>query len=77
GVAAAAGAMLAAAGFVIQRITGNPLASPEVLGVGTGAGAGLTAVLMISATAGTGWQLAGSVFGSLTVLIAMLAIAAR
>lgn len=77
GVAAAAGAMLAAAGVVIQRITGNPLASPEVLGVGTGAGAGLTAVLMISATAVPGWQLAGSVFGSLTVLIAMLAIAAR
>ncbi|RWQ67622.1 Fe(3+)-hydroxamate ABC transporter permease FhuB [Mesorhizobium sp.] len=77
GVAAAAGAMLAAAGVVIQRITGNPLASPEVLGVGTGAGAGLTAVLMVSATAGPGWQLAGSVFGSLAVLIAMLAIAAR
>ncbi|TIO35260.1 Fe(3+)-hydroxamate ABC transporter permease FhuB [Mesorhizobium sp.] len=77
GVAATAGAMLAAAGVVIQRITGNPLASPEVLGVGTGAGAGLTAVLMVSATAGPGWQLAGSVFGSLAVLIAMLAIAAR
>ncbi|MET3577385.1 iron complex transport system permease protein [Mesorhizobium robiniae] len=76
GVAAAAGAMLAAAGVVIQRITGNPLASPEVLGVGTGAGAGLTAVLMVSATASPGWQLAGSVFGSLAVLIAMLAIAA-
>ena len=52
GVAAAAGAMLAAAGVVIQRITGNPLASPEILGVGAGAGAGLTAVLMVSATAG-------------------------
>ncbi|WP_292637457.1 Fe(3+)-hydroxamate ABC transporter permease FhuB [Mesorhizobium sp.] len=77
GVAAAAGAMLAVAGVVIQRITGNPLASPEVLGVGTGAGAGLTAVLVVSATAGLGWQLAGSVFGSLAVLIAMLTIAAR
>ncbi|MEI8702114.1 Fe(3+)-hydroxamate ABC transporter permease FhuB [Mesorhizobium sp. ISC15] len=77
GVAAAAGAMLAVAGVVIQRITGNPLESPEVLGVGTGAGAGLTAVLMVSATAGLGWQLAGSVFGSLAVLIAMLTIAAR
>ncbi|WP_137932522.1 Fe(3+)-hydroxamate ABC transporter permease FhuB [Mesorhizobium comanense] len=76
-VAAAAGAMLAAAGVVIQRVTGNPLASPEVLGVGTGAGAGLTAVLTISATAGLGWQLAGSALGSLAALIAMLAIAAR
>jgi len=77
GVAAAAGAMLAAAGVVIQRVTGNPLASPEVLGVGTGAGAGLTAVLMVSATAGLGWQLGGSALGSLAALIAMLAIAAR
>ncbi|RVD14329.1 Fe(3+)-hydroxamate ABC transporter permease FhuB, partial [Mesorhizobium sp. M7A.F.Ca.ET.027.02.1.1] len=77
GVAAAAGAMLAAAGVVIQRVTGNPLASPEVLGVGTGAGAGLTAVLMVSATADLGWQLAGSALGSLVALIAMLALAAR
>lgn len=77
GVAAAAGAMLAVAGVVIQRITGNPLASPEVLGVGTGAGAGLTAVLALSVTAAPGWQLAGSVLGSLAVLIAMLAIGAR
>ncbi|RVD63489.1 iron ABC transporter permease, partial [Mesorhizobium sp. M7A.F.Ca.ET.027.03.2.1] len=77
GVAAAAGAMLAAAGVVIQRVTGNPLASPEVLGVGTGAGAGLTAVLMVSATADLGWQLAGSALGSLATLIAMLALAAR
>lgn len=77
GVAAAAGAMLAAAGVVIQRVTGNPLASPEVLGVGTGAGAGLTAVLTVSATAGLGWQLAGSALGSLAALAAMLAIAAK
>lgn len=77
GVAAAAGAMLAAAGVVIQRITGNPLASPEVLGVGTGAGAGLTAVLALSVTAAPGWQLAGSVLGALVVLVAMLAISAR
>ncbi|UDL91889.1 Fe(3+)-hydroxamate ABC transporter permease FhuB [Mesorhizobium sp. PAMC28654] len=77
GVAAAAGAMLAVAGVVIQRVTGNPLASPEVLGVGTGAGAGLTAVLMVSATAGLGWQLAGSGLGALAALLVMLAIAAR
>ncbi|MER8630254.1 Fe(3+)-hydroxamate ABC transporter permease FhuB [Mesorhizobium opportunistum] len=77
GVAAAAGAMLAAAGVVIQRVTGNPLASPEVLGVGTGAGAGLTGVLTVSATAGLGWQLAGSALGALAALTVMLAIAAR
>ncbi|MFX7358988.1 iron chelate uptake ABC transporter family permease subunit, partial [Acinetobacter baumannii] len=46
-VAAAAGAMLAAAGMLLQRITANPLASPEILGVGTGSGVGLTAALFL------------------------------
>ena len=31
--ALAGGAMLAVAGCVLQRMTGNPLASPEVLGI--------------------------------------------
>lgn len=76
-VAAAAGVMLAAAGAVIQRVTGNPLASPEVLGVGTGAGVGLAAVLLLAATAGTGWQLAGSAAGAVATLGVILAFSAR
>jgi hypothetical protein len=36
--------MLAAAGFIMQRATGNPIAGPEVLGVSAG-GAGLTVAL--------------------------------
>ncbi|WP_188009211.1 Fe(3+)-hydroxamate ABC transporter permease FhuB [Grimontia hollisae] len=35
-VAALAGASLAMAGCVIQRLTGNPMASPEVLGISAG-----------------------------------------
>jgi iron complex transport system permease protein len=35
--ALAAGAMLAAAGLLVQRLTGNPMASPEVLGASSGA----------------------------------------
>jgi ferric hydroxamate transport system permease protein len=35
--ASAAGGLLAAAGFILQRLTNNPLASPEVLGVSAGA----------------------------------------
>lgn len=77
GVAAASGAMLAAAGVMVQRLTGNPLASPEVLGVGTGAGAGLTAVLLINATAGLFWQLTGAAVGALGALLLILAVAAR
>ncbi|PRD43795.1 Fe(3+)-hydroxamate ABC transporter permease FhuB [Phyllobacterium phragmitis] len=76
-IAAAAGAMLAAAGTIMQRLTGNPLASPEILGVGTGAGVGLAAVLYLSATPGNGAQLAGAAVGALTVLVIMLVIAAR
>ncbi|MEN1465164.1 iron chelate uptake ABC transporter family permease subunit, partial [Pseudomonas aeruginosa] len=32
-----AGVMLAVAGCIIQRLTGNPMASPEVLGISSGA----------------------------------------
>ncbi|MFD9896560.1 Fe(3+)-hydroxamate ABC transporter permease FhuB [Mesorhizobium sp. NPDC059025] len=76
-VAAACGGMLAAAGVVIQRVTSNPLASPEVLGIGAGAGAGLAAVLLFMASAGLGWQLAGSTAGALLALAMILVIAAR
>ncbi|WP_054308592.1 Fe(3+)-hydroxamate ABC transporter permease FhuB [Mesorhizobium sp. 1M-11] len=76
-VAAACGGMLAAAGVVIQRVTSNPLASPEVLGIGAGAGAGLAAVLLLAGIAGLGWQLAGSSLGALLALIVILAIGAR
>ena len=37
-VTAAAGCMLALAGVFLQKITANPLASPEVLGISSGAG---------------------------------------
>ncbi len=35
--AAAGGAALAVAGFILQRLTANPLVSPEILGIGAGA----------------------------------------
>ncbi|MGC4026613.1 MAG: Fe(3+)-hydroxamate ABC transporter permease FhuB [Mesorhizobium sp.] len=77
-IAGAAGGMLAAAGVVIQRITGNPLASPEILGVGAGAGAGLAAVLILAGVGvGLVWQLSGSAIGAITVLLVITAISAR
>ena len=36
-----AGVMLAVAGCIIQRLTGNPMASPEVLGISSGAAFGV------------------------------------
>lgn len=74
-VAATTGAMLGAAGMVIQRVTANPLASPEVLGVGAGAGAGLALALV--AGAALGLQLAASAAGALAVLLVILSIGAR
>ncbi|QCO19745.1 Fe(3+)-hydroxamate ABC transporter permease FhuB (plasmid) [Azospirillum brasilense] len=76
-VAAAAGAMLAAAGMLLQRVTANPLASPEILGVGTGAGVGLTAALFLVAAPGFGLQLAASAAGAVLTLAAMLALSLR
>lgn len=76
-VAGFAGAMLAAAGTLMQRLTANPLAGPEVLGVSAGGGVGLALTLFISSTV-TPWMMAlGAGGGSLVVLLAMLFIAGR
>lgn len=77
GIAAASGAMLAGAGMLLQRVTSNPLASPEILGVGTGAGVGLTAMIHLVDNPGLGLQFAASASGAVVVLGLMLAIAAR
>jgi ABC-type Fe3+-siderophore transport system permease subunit len=77
-VAAAAGAMLGAAGVIIQRVTSNPLAGPEILGVGMGAGAGLAAVLLIFGTSTSlALHLGGSVLGAMAVLVVILSLGAR
>jgi iron complex transport system permease protein len=73
--AAAAGAMLAAAGVVLQRMTGNPLAGPEVLGVGAGAGVGLAAVLLLTGAASLPLQMAGAALGALATVAVILALA--
>lgn len=43
--AMAAGGLLALAGTLLQRLTGNPMASPEILGVSAGAALGLMVAL--------------------------------
>ncbi|TCR72265.1 Fe(3+)-hydroxamate ABC transporter permease FhuB [Rhizobium sp. BK376] len=76
-VAAAAGAMLAAAGFLLQRLTGNPLASPEVLGVSSGGGVGLTAALFLFAFPSPTIMLIAMALGALVAILVILAISAR
>ncbi|PGH59110.1 Fe(3+)-hydroxamate ABC transporter permease FhuB [Azospirillum palustre] len=68
------GAMLAVAGAMLQRMTGNPLAAPEILGVSSGAILGVI-VLMFSADAPErGAQIAAGGAGAVAVLAAMLAL---
>ncbi|WP_372399445.1 Fe(3+)-hydroxamate ABC transporter permease FhuB [Azospirillum sp. HJ39] len=68
------GAMLAVAGAMLQRMTGNPLAAPEILGVSSGAILGVI-VLMFSADApDRGSQIAAGGAGAVAVLAAMLAL---
>lgn len=42
-----AGAMLAVAGVLIQRLSGNPMASPEVLGASSGAALGVMVLFLL------------------------------
>ena len=72
--AAAAGAMLAVAGAVLQRVFGNPAASPEVLGLSTGTMLGLVAALWFGAD-GAGARLLAGAAGAGGVLAALLAYA--
>lgn len=70
--ALAAGAMLAVAGTLMQRVTGNALASPEVLGVSAGAALGLIALVIGWNDAGHIERIAASTAGALSALLAIL-----
>ncbi|NIF48557.1 Fe(3+)-hydroxamate ABC transporter permease FhuB [Enterobacter sp. Ap-1006] len=70
--ALSAGALLAAAGVLMQRVSGNPLASPEILGIGGGAAMGVTAFLLLFPTGGTGLMILSSAAGALTSLLVTL-----
>lgn len=73
----AAGAMLGLAGFLLQRLTGNEMASPEVLGVS--AGAAFAAALSLFAVATPNAAVVGvaATLGSLAVIGAVLALGRR
>ncbi|WP_168416210.1 Fe(3+)-hydroxamate ABC transporter permease FhuB [Erwinia amylovora] len=72
--ALACGMMLGVAGCVVQRLTGNPMASPEVLGISSGAAFGVVIMLFIVPGDAFGWLLpAGSLGAALTLLIISIA----
>lgn len=67
-VALLGGAMLGMAGVLLQRLTRNPIAGPEVLGVGTGVAIGVLASMIVSAAPGRGLQMGFSFVGAFMVL---------
>lgn len=54
-----AGAALAVAGVLLQGLLRNPLASPDLLGMASGAGLGVMTAVLIASRAGTGLGAAG------------------
>ncbi|MGU3494294.1 Fe(3+)-hydroxamate ABC transporter permease FhuB [Xanthobacteraceae bacterium A53D] len=75
--ALSAGAMLALAGGILQRLTRNPMASPEVLGVGAGAAFGLLLALHSYAAADREILLAASCAGAFAVLLVIVLLSRK
>lgn len=72
-----AGAALAVAGFLLQRMTGNGLASPEILGVSSGAALGVvTLIALVPAFSGPA-MLAAATAGAFAAAAAILWIGRR
>ena len=67
------GMMLGVAGALIQRLTGNPMASPEVLGISSGAACGAVVMMFFVPGDAMAWLLpAGALGAALTLLVIML-----
>ncbi|KQN49450.1 iron ABC transporter [Serratia sp. Leaf50] len=76
--ALAAGVMLASAGVIIQKLTGNPMASPEVLGISSGAAFGVVIMLFLVPGDAFAWLLpAGSLGAAITLVVIMLVSGVR
>lgn len=75
--AAGAGAALALAGAILQRLTANPLASPEVLGVSGGAALGYAGAVFALATPGLAAQGLSTAAGAALALAVVLGVTAR
>ncbi|GAA0940769.1 iron chelate uptake ABC transporter family permease subunit [Pseudonocardia zijingensis] len=75
-VALLVGASLGLAGTVLQRIARNPLVSPDVIGIASGASAGAV-VMIVVVGAGATAVVAGALAGSAVTAATVHAIAAR
>ncbi|OOH89003.1 Fe3+-hydroxamate ABC transporter permease FhuB [Pasteurellaceae bacterium 15-036681] len=76
-IALAVGILLAVAGVLLQRLTLNPMASPELLGVSSGTSMGILAVLFLfSAQQSATFWIAG-IIGAFVALLVLTAINQR
>lgn len=75
--AASAGVLLALSGALLQRLTGNALASPEVLGVSAGTALGLLSMLFAVAEPTYGHRLFGGFAGAAAVLVVLFVVSNR
>jgi ABC-type Fe3+-siderophore transport system permease subunit len=75
--ALAAGATLAVAGTLLQRMTGNPMAAPEVIGISYGAAMGVLVLLYVLPSHTRMTQIAGGGIGAFIVLGLVLLFSRR
>ncbi len=75
--AISAGFILGVAGVISQRLTGNPLASPEVLGVSSGAGLGALVTVMAFAQPDRATQMISGAAGAILALALVLTLVRR
>lgn len=75
--ALAAGATLAVAGTLLQRMTGNPMAAPEVMGISYGAAMGVLVLLYLVPSHTRVAQIAGGGIGAFIVLGLVLLFSRR
>lgn len=73
-VALAVGILLAIAGVILQRLTLNPMASPELLGVSSGTSMGILAVLFLFSAQQTEYFWIAGVLGALITLFVLAII---
>lgn len=69
--------MLALAGLMMQRLSGNPMASPEVLGISAGAALGMVIAMFAVSDPGRPVQTAAAAGGAFASLLVVLAISRR
>jgi iron complex transport system permease protein len=75
--ALAAGVLLAVAGTLIQRVTANPMASPDLLGVSSGGALGIVVVLFAGLTPSPAVLFVGCLGGAVATLALLLWFGAR